>query len=323
MKFEELKKNLRQNIEPCYIINGGESFLTTNALKIIEETLNITLPDFNKSVFSDNTIKSATDIVDACQVMPFCDEKRLVVVHDYLGKKNESEKKIITKYLESPNLSTCLVFFSTQKSEFFTSFENKATKIDCEKLSFEGLISLANNLATQSKINFTPQALRKLLDYCNYSVTKVVTEISKFKSVVLTNNQVEESDIENHVRKDIEYVIFDLTSAISKKQNDKVYLLIDAMIKNKEQPVTIISTLANHFRRLFLISRSGFPNSELSSMLGIKEFAISKYKEQTTYFTQRQLKNIFDKCIEVEYMAKTGEMDAKNAVSYLVANILL
>ena len=46
MKFEELKKNLRQNIEPCYIINGGESFLTTNALKIIEETLNITLPDY-------------------------------------------------------------------------------------------------------------------------------------------------------------------------------------------------------------------------------------------------------------------------------------
>lgn len=323
MKFEELKKSLSQNIEPCYIINGGESYLTTQALKQIEEALNITFPDFNKSIFADNTIKSALDIVEACQVMPFCDQKRLVVVHDYVGKKNETEKKIITKYLEKPNLSTCLVFFSTQKSDFFSSFEAKATKIDCEKLSLEGLFSLTNNLVRENKINFTSQAVKKLLDYCNYSVTKVVTEISKFKSINLPTGQVEESDVETHVTKDIEYVIFDLTSAISKKQNDKVYLLIDAMIKNKEQPVTIISTLANHFRRLFLISRSQFSNAELASMLGVKEFAISKYKEQTSYFTQRQLKTIFDKCVEVEYMAKTGEMEAKNAVSFLVANILI
>ena len=323
MKFEELKNSLSQNIQPCYVINGGESYLTTKALDLIEKALDISFPDFNKTIFADNTIKGATDIVDACQVMPFCDQKRLVVVHDYVGKKNENEKKIITKYLESPNLSTCLVFFSTTKSEFFASFEAKTTQVDCEKLSLEGLIALATSLTKQNNVNFTQQALKKLLDYCNYSVTKVVTEITKFKSIALPTGQVEESDIEMHVTKDIEYVIFDLTNAISKKQNDKVYLLIDAMLKNKEQPITIISTLANHFRRLFLISRSQFTNSELASMLGVKEFAISKYKEQTSYFTQRQLKAIFDKCIEVEYMAKTGEMEAKNAVSFLIANILV
>ena len=93
MKFEELKRNLSLNIEPCYVINGGESYLTTQALAIIEEALNIQFPDLNKSIFADNTTKTATDIVESCQVMPFCDEKRLVVVYDYLTKKMKVKRK--------------------------------------------------------------------------------------------------------------------------------------------------------------------------------------------------------------------------------------
>ena len=113
MKFEELQKSIKSQIYPCYVINGGESYLTTTALKIIENSLNLTMPDFNKTIFTDESQKSAQEIVESCQVMPFCDEKRLVVVQDYLNKKSENERKIFANYLKKPNLSTVLVFFST------------------------------------------------------------------------------------------------------------------------------------------------------------------------------------------------------------------
>lgn len=322
MKFEELKKSLNQEILPCYIINGGESFLTTTALKTIEKTLNLSMPDFNKTIFTDETQKSAQEIVEACQVMPFCDSYRLVVVQDYLNKKSENDKKTFANYLKKPNASTVLVFYSTSKNDFFTTLETISAKIECDKLSLEALIYLANQTAKEQNLNFSQPALKKLLDYCNYSPTKVVTEINKFKSIFIQNAIIEEQHIEQNVTKDIEYVIFDLTTAISKKQNEKAFMLVDAMIKNKEQPSTIIATISNHFRRLFLVSRSDFSTVELANLLNVKEFAISKYREQASFFSQKLLKQIYDKCVEVEYMIKSGAMDAKNSLNYLLAFIL-
>ena len=321
MKYEDFITNLN-NIKPCYIINGGESYLTTSALKKIEQSLNIAYPDFNKVIFSDESFKTATDIVAACQIAPFCDSSRLVIVYDYLNKKNESEKKIFQKYFENPCPTTCLVFFSTNKSEFFTSLEGKPEVIDCEKISPEYLKKWAREQTSKINLSIEENALNKLFDYCNYSITKLDTELNKLKSIKAVKTIITEEDIENNVTKDIEYIIFDLTNAISQKANDKVYALIEAMIKNKEQPVNIIATISNHFRRLFLVARSEFSNKELSEMLGVKEFAITKYKQQAQNFGQRALKTIYDKCIEVEFMAKNGAMEGNNAVNFLIANIL-
>lgn len=321
MKFEELYNN-RNNLKSCYIINGGESFLTTTALKLIEGALNISLPDFNKVIFSDESYKTASDIVAACQVAPFGDEKRLVIVYDYLNKKNEGERKVFLKYFENPCNTTCLVFFSTNKSEFFTSLEGKVESIECDKISNEFLKNWARKQIQEKEIKISDSTLNKLLDYCNYSITKLDTEINKLKTLYSSQQEITDNDIENNVTKDIEYIIFDLTNAICQKDNDKVYSLIDVMIKNKEQPVNIIATISNHFRRLFLIARSEFSPAEMAKMLNVKEYAITKYKQQAQNFGQRALKSIYDKCIEVEFLAKNGGMEAHNAVNFLIANIL-
>jgi len=321
MNYEEFVNNKTQ-LQPVYIINGGESLLTTLALKEIENRLNIMYPDFNKTIISDDSGKTAVDIVNMCSIAPFCDEKRLIVVNDYLNKKNEGEKKIFTKYFASPVQSCCLVFFSTEKSEFFISLEGSVPSIDCEKVSQNFLVQYIKNYATKNNFIINNQAIEKLIDYCNLSVTKIDSELNKLKNINKINNEVTAQDVEQNVTKDIEYIIFDLTNAISQKNNDKVYLLIDAMLKNKEQPINIIATISSHFRRLFFVSRSDFTNRELSEMLSVKEYAITKYKAQAQNFGQRKLKEIYDTCISVEFMAKNGEMEGKNAINFLIANIL-
>lgn len=321
MKYEDLI-TIANLSSPCYLINGGESYLTTTALKLIEKKLNINYPDFNKVIFTDETLKSANDIVSACQVAPFCDEKRLVVVFDYLNKKNESERKIFLKYFENPCATTCLVFFTTNKSEFFSTLEGKIESIDCEKITPEFLRKWTKQKVSDLAMEISQQATEKLLDYCNFSITKVDTELQKLKTIYINKTNITEEDIENNVTKDIEYIIFNLTSAISKKDNEEVYSLINAMLKNKEQPVNIIATISNHFRRLFLIARSEFSNREMAEMLGVKEFAITKYKQQSQNFGQKALKQIYDKCIEIEFMVKNGAMEGTNAINFLIANIL-
>ena len=99
------------------------------------------------------------------------------------------------------------------------------------------------------------------------------------------------------------------------------FLLVDAMLKNKEQPVSIISAISNHFRRLFFIARSQFNSLDLAEMLNIKEFAVKKYKEQINNFSVKQLKSIFDLTVKVEFKCKSGQMDGKSALVYLISSI--
>jgi len=322
MKFEELENELKNNILPAYIINGGESFLTNEALCQIEKALNINFVDFNKIVFGNYSQSSAKDIINACEIPPFCDEKKIVIVNDFFVKKNESEKKVIFDYLKNPNKQICLVFFSTIKSDFFETLESKIEKIDCDKVSIDYLKSFIDKKTNEYGLKISLTTKEKFLDYCNYSITKINTELYKFKSVILKNNEICDEDIENFITKDIEYIIFDLTAAISQKDSEKAFILIDSMINHKEQPVNIISTITGHFRRLFIISRSDMTNSELASFLNIKEYAVGKYRQQAKNFSQRRLKQIFDKCVEIEFMFKNGKMEGQNCLTYLISEIL-
>lgn len=322
MRYEDLDEKLNTGVSSVYIINGGESLLTVGALNKIERALNLAMPDFNKSVFMDDYTRGAGAIVESCQALPFCDSRRLVVVHDYLGKKNEAERKIFLKYFQKPNPTTCLVFFSTTKSEFFSTLEGEVESIDCEKVSTSFLNNFVAKKFRNKGIEVDSLAVPKLLEYCNMSVTKLDTEIEKISTIIGKNATLTTQDVENFVTKDLEYVIFDLTNAISEKNGDKAFALVDAMLKNKEQPSKIISTLQSHFRRLFFISRSACSQSDLAKYLGIKEFAISKYRAQLKNFSQKELKKAFDLCAQIEYVTKSGEMDAKNAIGYLIASII-
>lgn len=326
MKYEDLKQSLKNEIKPIYIINGGESLLTTSAINDIETALNLTVPDFNKIIIPDNFQKNAIDIIEQCQALPFIDSKRLIIVNDYINKKNESEKKVFEKYFEKPNATTCLVFFSTNKSDFFSCLENNnnVEKIDCSKPSSNYILNFTKDKLKKNTLIADQVVINKILDYCNYSITKISVEIDKLNTIKTNqeNRIIISDDIDNYINKDIEYIIFDLSNAISIKDRDKVFLLIDNMIKNKEQPSIIISTLTNHFRRLFFISRSNFNTNDLAQFLAVKEFAVKKYREQLKIFSQKELKQIYDKCIEVEFLVKNGKIDAKNSIYYLVSSIL-
>ena len=327
ISYLEFKKQLKSKDfgYNSVIINGGENYLTLNSLGFFEKYLDIFYQELNKNIFSDDDVYSAIQVVEACQVMPFCSEKRLVVVGDFLKRKNEQEKKVFADYIKNPLASTILVFYSPVKSEFFSSLEqlDNVLVVDCEKILPRDLNKIVENMISNINIKFEDQALKTLIDYCNFSPTKIYTELSKYESIFASrlDHKVTLDDVMENTTKDIDYVVFDLTNAIGKKQKDKAFLLIDLMLKNKEQGASIISIIAMHFRRLLLISRSSATKDEIAQLLTIKPYAVEKYKEQLAYFSQKDLKRIFDLCVDVEFSCKSGEMEQKNAIYYLLAKI--
>ena len=77
-----------------------------------------------------------------------------------------------------------------------------------------------------------------------------------------------------------------------------------------------------HFRRLFFVSITKESRSDLAKMLGVQEYAITKAQEQARLFSKRQLKEINDICIKLDYDLKNSNITVNNAIDLLVLKIL-
>ena len=82
MKYIELKKQLKINIDNVYFIYGDDRYLCFDALKKVESALSIQIKDMNTVTLSGESV-TAKDIVESANTYPFGDLYRLVVVKNY------------------------------------------------------------------------------------------------------------------------------------------------------------------------------------------------------------------------------------------------
>ena len=75
MKFEDLKNNLKANINYAYMLVGNDEFLLSSAYNLIVKYSGMALEDLNLIKFSEGII-DCEQVVRALETMPvFCDKK--------------------------------------------------------------------------------------------------------------------------------------------------------------------------------------------------------------------------------------------------------
>lgn len=312
--MKTLKKRLSEKIENCYVLFGEDLELYSRAYKMILKRANLTVEDFNLSLFDDENFDMKA-VVESCDVLPMGDDWRVVVVKN-IQKVSDKDLSMLENYLKNPQESTILIIF-----DYYNQFEllkNQMTQVDCKR--FDRAMATAvvvNELAKKGK-QISAEAVGTLLDYCNGYLTRVVCEIDKLAYYDLNEPLITTKMVNDLVTKDSEAVVFELTEALGKRNGDKALGLLEEF--KKEQG--LLGLITNHFRRLFYISISDLPDRELATQLGVKEFAITKQKQQAKNFSKMQLKKIFALLEKIDFMIKSGEMLSENALQYLVLSIL-
>ena len=311
--MKTLKERLSKSIKNAYLITGDDFYLFEKAKSMIINSCGIQLRDFNICSFDDDNfnVKSFTD---SCEVFPIGDEYRIIILKG-ITKISEGDKKEILKYLTNP-VSTTIVIIQ----DYFGKFDflkKEVEQVDAKRMDKNLLVKIiVNDLLKQGK-KISAEAVDTLIEACNGYLTKIQNEIVKivnYSDAELITKAV----VEAVVIKDIEYTVFELTEALGKREGDKALRLLSLM--EKEQGV--LTLISNHFRRMFFISISDMTNSELANYLGVKEYAIVKARGQIKEFSKNQLRKINKLLEEIDYSIKSGNMQAVNALYYLVFNIL-
>lgn len=95
--YRSFINNLKSgDISNLYLLYGNERFLLDKAVEELKDNILTGFPEINLSVFEDDTFE-ITNLVNACSSLPFCGEKRLVLVKDYSGLVSKSKKTMKKK----------------------------------------------------------------------------------------------------------------------------------------------------------------------------------------------------------------------------------
>lgn len=315
MKFIDLPKNLKEKILPFYILKGDDFFVINSAVKHISNACGNEMSDFNKSTF-DNENFSADRFIESISMLPMGQDKRFVLLKDIV-KLNENDKKIITQGLSDLPETTCVALIYNDVWKFLKTGEI----VDCGKMDYSMLSKFITFELKKSNKEMTPDAIRSFIELCAYDMVRISSELKKI-SCFSDDRIIEKKDVLTLVSADEEFQIFELTENLGNKNGEKAIRILCNFLEKKEPIQTLFGLIANHFRRVAHVSISGMHESELAPLLGVKEYAIVKAKEQAKYYSKIQLKNILKLLEDIDSMIKSGKMTAENAIFYLVFQIL-
>ena len=319
MKYIELKNSLKSKIFNNYLLIGSDEFLLNKSVELIFNALKINITDLNFIKFIGENV-NFNDVVKALNTMPVFDEKKLIVV--YLNIKTTiTELNVLNDYLKNYNPQSVLVVVLGESADVKLN-QNLFEVVDCNRLGEEITNKFVLSELKHYNTNITPQALKKLNEYCVYDLTKIVKELSKLTSYVANKKLIEEKDVELLVNKTLEFQIYELTENLAKKNKEKVFEILDVLKNKKDSYKTLLPLIYNHFRRLFYVATSNLSKSELGAMLGVKDYAITVAFKQSKMFSKIKLKQIINIIAELDYELKTSAISNELGIEYLVLRIL-
>lgn len=314
MNYKELLN--KKNIEGAYLLKG-DAFLCQQVKNQIAQTLAIS--QINISEFNDENF-DANNVINACNQFSFFEENRMVCVQNIQKELTMHEKEQIQNYLNNQNCNCVLIFIDEENFKFFDSLKNLQI-VDCNPNQDYIFEHIKSEFAKNGK-QITLNECKKLNEYCLSDITRINLEIKKICDYLNDKSVVTNEVIDLLVFKETELQVFALTDALGTKNKTVALRLLKSMLDSGESPIKILALITGQFRRMMFAKINKGSNADLAKVLGCKEFAITKAKEQAGRFSAPALKHIVNLLLDADYNIKSGQMSQENSIYYLILSIL-
>lgn len=305
MKFIELSKALKTNIDHVYSLIGDDIFLIRQALLNIKKYTISDLEEFNFTRLDAEKMKK--DELEAnIMTLPISNDYRLVV----LDNPNTDIMNFINKY-DFSDSATVLVLINPSKT-------NCGTLVDCTKLDRIDINKYVLNYLAKSKLSIHEQALDYIIDSTSADMAKINAELNKLTAYCLGEgiNTIDINTATNLVSDSKDYVIYMLTTAIDKKNYTEYQKILNEMIKSQSAG-DIFSYLGRYFRRMQYIAIDK-NDDEIASALNIKPYAIKMSRQCIAQNGVRYYINLYQKYVDLDQKIKMGKISVINALYELI-----
>lgn len=328
ISVEALEKKLKANeLDSMYLLYGEELFLMEASLKKIKNIFGELVKGINYIEISEDNIE---ELITDIETPAFGFEKKLIIVRNTNIFKREVKKKSTkvaiakdsindyikdnTEYIKQ-NVVIVFVEEEVDKGKMLTTLED-AQAIICnfEHQKPAQIIARLKAICNAYKVNIEEKDLRYFTECIGTNMQDLVNEIRKQIEYVGANGVITKETIDLLSIKQMDSVIFDLTDSLGKKDITGAIQVLNNLIYAKEPLQKILITLYNHFKKVYIVKLSIKYNRNIAQDLNLKPnqmFLTTKYKKQSEYFKEEELKKILEELINLDKNYKIGLIDLK------------
>lgn len=282
----EWKKNV---FKPVYWLEGEEEYFIDKAIDYAEHhILSDNESSFNLSVFYGKDA-SWSDVINACRRYPMFSEKQVVVLKE-AQQMRDVEK--LEAYVENPLASTVFVAAYKNKkvdgrTRFARALKEKGVLVSTKKIYDSQLPEWTQELIQSKGLAISPKGLALMVDHIGNDLTRIENEVEKISLNLGKKKTITEDDIEQFIGISKEFNVFELQSAIAKKDLAKAIRIIQYFEANpKAAPIQLIlPSLYGYFSKVFMVfGAKSTDEKSVSAATGINPFFIKDYMQAATLY---------------------------------------
>ncbi len=324
--IESLENELKNNkLHSLYLLYGEELFLIETQVKKIKKLFGPITKGINFISIDDTNVQ---ELISDIETPAFGYSKKLIIARNTNILKKEGKRKNaemvklrerLSEYLEENeqeiNEAIVLVFVEDDvdtKQNLYKVIEKQGIvcKVDYQKpIQIEKrILAICNGY----KVKIDNSTLKYFIEVCGTNMQDLINEIRKLIEYAGPGGTIKKEDIDLLSTKKLESIIFDLTDSLGKKDTKKALEVLNNLIYNKEPIQKILINLYNHFKKLYFTKLALKYNKDLVTSLNLKPnqtFLTGKYKMQSGYFKENELKEILQKLRDLDYEYKNGLID--------------
>ncbi|MDU3521303.1 MAG: DNA polymerase III subunit delta [Clostridium saudiense] len=318
----ELKKN---NIENGYIFCGlDEELIKSSIDPIIKKVVDKDFLDLN-FIKLDGLTTTFDEIENACETLPFFGEKKVVLVYRANFLKDKPDKdgaKTYTellKYIKDLPKHTVLIMYylfndkrdTPKKNKKLSTLDKYVKVVHCDKLKKDKYYKRVEDLFKEKGRSIGKIQLRYFADKVQNNFDIIKREVDKLDCYAI-GREITKEDIDKLIQNKSEDDIFDLVEYISIRRVEKAIDLLDELLFKADQHMLIISSIGNHFKRLYEIKvylGRGKRLDFFMSKYRLPQFVCEKLMNQASKFSIKQLSELIKVCVNTETKLKSSTTD--------------
>ncbi len=263
--------------------------------------------DFNYNEFDGSKCK-ASDIVEACQTMPFLCDYRYVLVREADGL-NAAGAKALCAYIKEPNETTVLALSTSGfdgKSALGKAFSAapKTQVVDCSLGDVEAIV---RSLATGHGKTITPAAAQLLVERVGTDTIHLDTELQKLALAHEGNEPISVQEVAEQVAgvAATEFKPWEFLDAVSAQNAQKCFLILSGV--EDDELIHLFSLVQSRIKELIAAqSRSCSTRAALASALGKKDWQVKNHARWAQGFAPGALERACISAVQTEAAMKSG-----------------
>lgn len=329
--YRESVRSLKENgPKSLFLIWGPEDYLADQffaeikKLCVTDEGDDFSYRKLTERDFDALALREAVDSV------PFLSERSLVEIRGIDLNKLKETDEIINILSDIPEYCTVVfmcgaAFEPDKRLKIYKSIAKYGAEICVTAQSGDQLIKwIIKRFAAAGK-GIELNAAQRLISVSGGLMNRLIPEINKIASYA-KGDRVTEADVDAVAHHIPEAVVFDMTEALARGENNTAMRLLRELLADKNnEPTQMLAIVGNQMRQLYaarVAIDNGLGKDYVVNALSLKhDFIANKLMASAHRFSDEQLKRAVELCAEMDYAMKSSKTEPAELLKECVMRI--